>query len=152
MANLNLLRSNYNSINNALNDYKDEKISHDDILKTYSQAINKLPDYANSDSKTKPSDVKPTTIAAASHNLVKAIRAKNPIILKIDPENYMKQLKMAHKDGNWTLFDYKNKRPVDSSKEKLIERIGKYRDGLAKDMEKVRTQNKHVEQDNELEL
>lgn len=149
MANINILTSNYRNIAHVINSYDKQEKSRDDLLKAYGKSIRQVPDhYQSKDGKA--TQIKPTTIAGAARNLVKAIKTKDSILLKIDPKKYMKVLHQSHKDGNWTLFDYKNSMPVNSSPEKVRQILEKYRDGIHHDINLARIHEK--EEEDELDL
>ena len=100
MNNLNMLNRNYKLINKTLSNYKSE--DRDTALKLYGSAIKQVPDHYNS------KKLEPTTIAGAARNLIHAIKTNDPVLLKIEPKEYMDILHKNHKDGNWTFFDYKS--------------------------------------------
>lgn len=137
MANLNLLTANYHKIHSAIKSFDDGKQNRDNLLKTYNDVIQQTPDYYNSKESNKPSSIRPTTIVAASHNLISATNKADPKLLKIKAKQYVDELHKAHKDGNWILFDYKNLKPVDSSPQAIRNYIGNYQDGLHQDIEKL---------------
>lgn len=149
MANINILTSNYRNVSHVINSYDKQEKSRDDLLKTYGKSIKQVPDhYQNNDGKA--TQIKPTTIAGAARNLIKAVKTEDPVLLKIDPKKYMKVLHQSHKYGNWTLFDYKNSMPVDSAPEKVRKILGKYQDGIHHDINLARIHEK--EEADEMEL
>lgn len=149
MANINILTSNYRNVSHSINSYDQQEKSRDDLLKTYGKSIKQVPDhYQHKDGKT--TQIKPTTIAGAARNLIKAVKTNNPVLLTIDPQKYMKVLHQSHKDGNWTLFDYKNSMPVDSSPERVRTILEKYQDGIHHDINLARIHEK--EEESEMDL
>lgn len=137
MANINILTSNYRNVSHVINSYDQQEKSRDDLLKAYGKSIKQVPDhYQHKDGKA--TQIKPTTIAGAARNLIKAVKTDDPVLLTIDPKKYMKVLHQSHKDGNWTLFDYKNSMPVDSSPEKVRTILAKYQDGIHHDINLAR--------------
>lgn len=137
MANINILTSNYRNVSRVINSYDQQEKSRDDLLKAYGKSIKQVPDhYQHKDGKA--TQIKPTTIAGAARNLIKAVKTDDPVLLTIDPKKYMKVLHQSHKDGNWTLFDYKNSMPVDSSPEKVRTILTKYQDGIHHDINLAR--------------
>lgn len=146
MKNRNILKSNLRSIDRVLKGYDQGEKKRDDLLKVYNKAIKQIPDHYNKNFNDKR--VYPTTIAAASKRLVKHVKTRDAKLLKINPKGYMKMLHQAHKDGNWTLFDYKHNQPLDSSPDKCRNIIFNYRTGLFEDLSALREQ----ENDDNLEM
>lgn len=145
MANLSLLNANYHKLHKAIISFDKGKQNRDHLLTTYNDAIQQIPDYYNSKSKNKPAAIRPTTIAAASHNLVQAAKRADPKLLKIKPHKYMNALHEAHKAGNWILFDYDNVKPVDSSPAAVRSYVSKYTKGLHTEMQRMQTKQRNSE-------
>lgn len=132
MNNLNMLNRNYKLLNKTLSNYKSE--DRDTALKLYGSAIKQVPDHYNS------KKLEPTTIAGAARNLIHAIKTNDPVLLKIEPKEYMDILHKNRKDGNWTFFDYDNFMPEDSSPEVVKNVLTAYKDGISNEIDKVRNE------------
>lgn len=148
MANRNVLENNLHSITQVLNGYDKGTKKRDDLLKAYNKSIKQVPDHYNKEFNNRR--IMPTTIAVASKNLVKAVKVKDPKLLKIDAKKYMQKLHEQRKYGLWTLYDYDNDEPVDSDPKKCHMLMVNYQLGLQKDLELALANER--EQDNELEF
>lgn len=154
MANLDVLSRNVRNIDKALVAFDHHKLSRDSLLKAYANSIKQVPD--NFKQKAgKENKIKPTTIAGASRNLIKAIRSNDPVMLKIDPKKYMKSLHESYDDGKggkWILFDYQNNRPVKSDNQTVRKVVFDYHTGLHKEIELTRNRMREKENDTGLSL
>lgn len=154
MANIDVLRRNAKNIDHAISEFDNHKRSRDDLLKAYANSIKQIPD--NFKQKAgHDNQVKPTTVAGACRNLVKAIRSNDPVMLKINPKKYMQTLHEAYdqgKGGKWLLFDYGNNQPVKSDDQTVRKVVFDYRTGLHKEIELTRNRMREHENDNGISL
>ena len=149
MLNRNIVQNNLKTINQLLTGYDEGKKTHDDLLKTYNDAIKQIPDHYNKIFNNK--QVMPTTIAAAAKRFHRALNTRDVRLLKIDPKKYMHLLHQARKEGLWTLFDYSDCLPFDSNSDLCQSILQNYRDGLEQELELTREAEKDTA-DEELDL
>lgn len=135
MPNRNVLKNNIRSISQVLSDYDNGNKTHDDLLKAYNRSIKQLPDHYNKEFDNKR--ILPTTVARASDRLYKAVKVQDPKLLHVNSKKYMQLLHKAREYGLWTLYDYDNDEPVDSSPERCHTIVTIYQNGLQKELDLI---------------
>lgn len=143
MPNRNILKTNIRTINRLVADFDKGEKTRDDLLKAYDKAVKQIPDHYNKEFNNRK--VLPTAIAARSNWLHDAVKHQDIKMLHINAKEYMEQLEESHKYGNWTLYDYDEDKPLDSSPEHCRSIIITYQNGMQQELALISAREREEE-------